>query len=72
MLVSHCEMVVRKFQGKKHQLTSVNYFEIAWLYRSVQCVTVLPLRTEFPVFWEFLGIPRNSQKFPIMQMTLAN
>ena len=31
-----------------------------------------PLRTEFPVFWEFLGIPRNSQKFPIMQMTLAN
>ena len=19
-----------------------------------------PLRTEFPVFWEFLGIPRNS------------
>ena len=32
----------------------------------------VPLRTEFPVFWEFLGIPRNSQKFPIMQMTLAN
>ena len=32
----------------------------------------LPLRTEFPVFWEFLGIPRNSKKFPIMQMTLAN
>ena len=30
-----------------------------------------PLRTEFPVFWEFL-IPRNSQKFPIMQITLAN
>ena len=24
-------------------------------------VTVeLPLRTEFPVFWEFIGIPRNS------------
>ena len=43
MLVSHCEMVVRKFQGKKHQLTSVNYFEIAWLYRSVQCVTVLKM-----------------------------
>ena len=33
---------------------------------------VAPLQTEFPVFWEFLGIPRNSQKFPIMQMTLAN
>ena len=32
----------------------------------------VPLRTEFPVFWEFLGIPRNSQKFPIMQMILAN
>ena len=31
----------------------------------------LPLWTEFPVFWEFL-IPRNSQKFPIMQITLAN
>ena len=31
-----------------------------------------PLRTEFPVFWKFLGIPRNSQKFPIMQMTFAN
>ena len=30
-----------------------------------------PTRTEFPVFWEFL-IPRNSQKFPIMQITLAN
>ena len=29
----------------------------------------IPLRTEFPVFWEFLGI---SQKFSIMQMTLAN
>ena len=43
MLVSHCEMVVRKFQDKKHQLTSVNYFEIAWLYRSVQCVTVLKM-----------------------------
>ena len=28
----------------------------------------LPLRTEFPVFWEFLGIPRNSQKFPTMQI----
>ena len=32
----------------------------------------IPLQTEFPVFWEFLGIPRNSQKFPIIQMTLAN
>ena len=31
-----------------------------------------PLQTEFPVFWEFLRIPRNSQKFPIMQMSLAN
>ena len=31
----------------------------------------LPLRTEFPVFWEFL-IPKNSQKFPIMQITPAN
>ena len=28
----------------------------------------IPLRTEFPVFWEFLGIPRNSQKFPTMQI----
>ena len=28
-----------------------------------------PLQTEFPVFWEFLGIPRNSQKFPTMQIT---
>ena len=28
----------------------------------------LPLQTEFLVFWEFLGIPRNSQKFPIMQI----
>ena len=35
-------------------------------------VEAFPLRTEFPVFWEFLGIPRNSQKFPNMQMTLAN
>ena len=33
---------------------------------------MVPLQTEFPVFWEFLGIPRSSQKFPIMQMTLAN
>ena len=37
----------------------------------IEC-SASPLRTEFPVFWEFLGIPRNSQKFPIMQMTLAN
>ena len=29
----------------------------------------LPLRTEFPVFWEFLGIPKNSQKFPSMQIS---
>ena len=29
----------------------------------------IPLRTEFPVFWEFLGNPRNSQKFPIMQIS---
>ena len=29
----------------------------------------IPLRTEFPVFWEFPGIPRNSQKFPIMHMS---
>ena len=24
----------------------------------------LPLQNEFPAFWEFLGIPRNSQVFP--------
>ena len=29
----------------------------------------LPLRTEFPVFWLFLGIPKNSKKFPSMQMS---
>ena len=29
----------------------------------------LHLRTEFPVFWEFLGIPKNSQKFPSMQIS---
>ena len=29
----------------------------------------LPLRTEFPVFWVFLGIPKNSKKFPSMQMS---
>ena len=27
------------------------------------------MQTEFPVFWEFLGIPRNSQKFPTMQIS---
>ena len=27
-----------------------------------------PLQAEFPVFWEFLGIPRNSQKFPTKQI----
>ena len=26
------------------------------------------MQTEFPVFWEFPGIPRNSQKFPTMQI----
>ena len=33
----------------------------------IVCMSVLwlvedcfPLRTEFPVFWEFLGLPRNS------------
>ena len=30
---------------------------------------LLPLWMEFPVFWEFLGIPGNSQKFPTMQMS---
>ena len=25
--------------------------------------------TKFPVFLEFLGIPRNSQKFPTMQIS---
>ena len=29
----------------------------------------MTLQTEFPVFWEFLGIPRNSQKFPTMQIS---
>ena len=29
----------------------------------------LPLRTEFPFFWEFLGIRRNSQKFLTMQIS---
>ena len=24
---------------------------------------ISPLRTEFPVFWEFLGIPKNSQLY---------
>ena len=36
------------------------------------CFLEIPLQTEFPVFWEFLGIPRYSQKFPIIQITLAN
>ena len=27
------------------------------------------MQTEFPVFWEFLGTPRNSQKFPTMQIS---
>ena len=43
-----------------------------WCYETVEKPVAgslsLPLRTEFPVFWEFLGIPRNSQKFPVMQM----
>ena len=29
----------------------------------------VPLRTEFQVFWEFLGIPGNSQKFTSMQIS---
>ena len=29
---------------------------------------MVPLQTEFPVFWEFLGIPGNSQKLPTMQI----
>ena len=29
----------------------------------------LPLRNEFPEFWEFLGIPRNSNLFQDMQMS---
>ena len=29
----------------------------------------IPLQTEFPIFWQFLGI---LEKFPIMQITLAN
>ena len=29
----------------------------------------MTLQTEFPVFWEFLGIPRNSQNFPAMQIS---
>ena len=29
----------------------------------------LPLRNEFPEFWEFLGIPRNSSLFKDMQMS---
>ena len=28
----------------------------------------IPLRNEFPEFWEFLGIPRNSSLFQDMQM----
>ena len=28
-----------------------------------------PLRNEFPEFWEFLGVPRNSNLFQDMQMS---
>ena len=30
---------------------------------------IIPLWTEFPVFWEFLRIPWDSQKFPTMQIS---
>ena len=30
------------------------------LPHTLSIVGPLPLRNEFPVFWEFLGIPRNS------------
>ena len=29
----------------------------------------IPLRNEFPEFWEFLGIPRDSNLFQDMQMS---
>ena len=35
---------------------------------AIWTVNNIPLQTEFPVFWEFLGIPRNSQKFPTLQI----
>ena len=31
---------------------------------------LFPLRNEFPAFWEFLRIPRNSQEFLTMQISI--
>ena len=45
--------------------------EKSWQGKEQNTTPPLPLRTEFPVFWEFL-IPKNSQKFPIMQIIPAN
>ena len=40
--------------GDRCQWLFVSHVEVAHVQM------VVPLRTEFPVFWEFLGIPRNS------------
>ena len=52
------------------QTSQIIYLPVQMVRQTVQMPQGLaPLRTEFPVFWEFLGIPRNSQKFPTMQIS---
>ena len=40
-----------------------NVFSFWWIFSSniLLLCRIVPLRTEFPVFWEFLGILKNSQ-----------
>ena len=68
-LISYASLMSWGFWKIKH----------AWHDWSLHCClhcgcffNLCSLANWIPVFWEFLGIPRNSKKFPIMQMTLAN
>ena len=49
-------------------VTKVTTVTTVTTVRTVTTVTTVPLRNEFPAF--FLGIPRNSQKFPTIQISL--
>ena len=41
----------------------------SWISNSDEVMWV-PLQTEFPVFWEFLGILKNSQLCKYKQLTV--
>ena len=57
------------FYGIATYFADFHTFSIACDLGMVWVFPILPFQTEFPVFWEFLGFPRNSWEFSAIQTT---